>query len=211
MENNVEKIISQNLIELRKLKNLKQSELSDAIGYSDKTISRWENGTSVPDISTLVKLAEFYEVSLEDLITERAVDKLKENKKTKNQEEIINAYSLIGLGVLTIWMVAILFYIGLIMIRQVHFWQVYILAIPTSCLLIYKHTRKNHKIKWLNFLLLSITVCSTALFFYLTYLMYNFWQLFILIAPLEGICAISSFFPKKHSAFRKNKKDGSHN
>lgn len=211
MENTIEKIISQNLIDLRKVKNLKQSELSEAIGYSDKTISRWENGTSVPDISTLVKLAEFYEVGLEDLISEKAVEKLQENKKTKNQEEIINSYSLIGLGVLTIWMVATLVHIGLIMIRQIHFWQVYILAVPTSCLLIYKHTRKNHKIKWLNFLLLSITVCSSAVFFYLTYLNYNFWQLFILIAPLEGICAISSFFPKKYSRFRRNKKENNSN
>ena len=211
MENTVEKIISQNLIELRKHKNLKQAELSDAIGYSDKTISRWENGTSVPDISTLVKLAEFYEISLETLITEKAVEKLQENKRTKNQEELINSYSLIGLGVLTIWMVAILIHLGLIMIQQIHFWQVYILAVPTSCLLVYKHTRKNHKIKWLNFLLLSLMVCSIALFFYLTYLRYNFWQLFLLIVPLEGICAISSFFPKKYSRFRRNKKENGSN
>lgn len=211
MENTIEKIISQNLIDLRKSKNLKQSELSEAIGYSDKTISRWENGTSVPDISTLVKLADFYDVSLEDLINEKAVEKHQENKKNKSQEEIINFYSLIGLGVLTIWMVATLIHVGLIMIQQINFWQVYVLAIPLSCLLVYKYTRKNHNIKWFNFLMLSLTACAGTLFFYLSYLSYNFWQLFILIVPLEGISAISSFFPKKYSRFRKSKKEEQNN
>lgn len=211
MENTVEQIIAQNLIDLRKNKNLKQSELSEAIGYSDKTISRWENGTSVPDISTLLKLAKFYDVSLENLITEKAVEKHQENKKLQYQEEIINFYSLIGLGVLTIWLVAALVHVGLIMIKGVHFWQVYILAIPLSSLVIYRKTRKNHKIKWFNCLMLSITVCCGVLFFYLAYLKYNFWQLFFLIAPLEGICIISSLFPKRSSRGRWFRRDNSDN
>ena len=207
MGNTLEQIIAQNLIELRKSRNLKQAELSEEIGYSDKTISRWENGTSVPDISTLIKLANFYDVSLEDLISENAAEKYHESNKKKKQEDLINFYSLIGLGVLTIWVVATLVHIGLIMIKQTNFWQVYILAVPTSCLLIYRYTRKNFNIKWFNFLMLSLTICASILFFYLTYLSYNFWQLFILIIPLEGISAISSFFPKKGSRFRRNKKE----
>lgn len=206
MENGVEKIIAQNLIDLRKYKNLKQSELSKKIGYSDKTISRWENGTTVPDISTLVKLAEFYGVTLEEIIHENAVQKYQENTRKKSQEEVINFYSLLGLGVLTIWAVAVMVHIGLIMIQKSNFWQVYILAVPASCLLVYRYSRKNHDIKWFNFLVLSLTVITTVLFFYLAYLHYNFWQLFILIAPLEGISAISSFFPKRASRFRKNRK-----
>ena len=143
MENNVEQIIAKNLIELRKNKNLKQAELSEAIGYSDKTISRWENGSSVPDISTLVKLSKFYNVSLEDLINENATEKYQENSKRQNQEELVNFYSLIGLGVLTVWLVAILVHVGLIMIKEIHFWQVYNLAIPLSSLIIYRKTRRS--------------------------------------------------------------------
>jgi len=211
MENNVEQIIAQNLIELRKSKNLKQSELSEAIGYSDKTISRWENGTSVPDISTLIKLSKFYNVSLEDLINENASEKQQENNKKKNQEDLVNFYSLIGLGVLTIWLVAVLVHLGLIMIKEIHFWQVYILAIPLSSLVVYRKTRKNYRIKWFNCLMLSITVCCGILFFYLAYLEYNFWQLFFLIIPLEGICVISSIFPKRSSRGRWFRRDNGEN
>lgn len=205
METSIEQIIAQNLIDLRKSKKLKQSELSEAIGYSDKTISRWENGSTMPDVSTLVKLAEFYNVSLEDLINENATAKAEDNKKSNNREDIINFYSMIGLGVLTIWTVATLIHVGLIMIKQVNFWQVYIIAMPVSSLLIYKYTRKNMKIKWFNFLMLSITICTSILFFYIAYLEYNFWQLFIVIVPLEGISVISSFFSKKGAKVKKAK------
>ena len=207
MGNNVEQIIAQNLIELRKSKNLKQSELSEAIGYSDKTISRWENGTSVPDVATLIKLAEYYNVSLEDLTKENAISKHIEEKRKQSQEELINFYSLIGLGVLTIWVVAVLVHLGLIMIKQTSFWQVYIAAVPLSCLLVYRYTRKNFKVRWFNFLILSITICTSILFFYLAYIRYNFWQLFILILPLEGISAISTLFPKRGSRFKRAKKE----
>lgn len=206
MEKSVEQIIAENLISLRKNKNLKQSELSEAIGYSDKTISRWENGTSVPDISTLIKLSKFYNISVEDLISEYAVEKYLEKKEKINREEIVNLYSLASLGILTIWMVAILIYIASIMTRQTYYWQIFILAIPASSLVIYRYTRKNYKIKWFNFLMLSFTVCGTVLFLYLAFIDLVFWQVFMLIPPLEGICAISTFFPSR-SKLRKQKKD----
>ncbi len=207
MDKTIEQIISQNLITLRKNKNLKQSDLSNAIGYSDKTISRWENGTSLPDISTLVKLADFYGISVEDLINENATEKYLEKKEKKNQEEIVNFYSLMGLGILTIWMVAILVYLGFIMAKHLYFWQIFILAVPASAVLVYKNTRKNFKVKWLNFLLLTIVVLGTVSFLYLTFLSFNFWQLFMLVVPLEGISAITSFFPTSRKRLKKQQKE----
>ena len=50
MENKIEENIAKNLIELRKEHNLTQAEMAQKIGYSDKTISRWENQSSMPDI-----------------------------------------------------------------------------------------------------------------------------------------------------------------
>ena len=44
MYSDIEKNLAKNIAELRKAKNLKQSDLGDQIGYSDKTISKWENG-----------------------------------------------------------------------------------------------------------------------------------------------------------------------
>ncbi|MBQ3115413.1 MAG: helix-turn-helix transcriptional regulator [Clostridia bacterium] len=202
MENTTEKIIAQNLIDLRKHKNLKQAELSEAIGYSDKTISRWENGTSTPDISTLIKLAKFYNVTLEDLVSENVIGKYDENSKQKNQEEI-NIYSVLSLAVVTAWLIAVLVYVGLIMIKQIYFWQIFISAIPVSCIIIYRKTRKNFNLKWLNLLLLTLTTSSLLAFFYFTYIKYNFWQLFILFIPMEGINVISALFPKRYPKAKK--------
>ena len=210
MINSTEQIITQNLIDLRKSKNLKQSELSEAIGYSDKTISRWENGTTIPDISTLVKLANYYGVGLEDLIHENAVEKRNENKKSNNQQILINNYFMTALLVLTIWVVSVLIHVGLIMIQKIDFWEIYILAIPASCLVIYRRTRKQFALKWLNFSLLSLTISTCILFFYLIYLYYNFWQLFILVVPIEGIIAISTLVPKKPKLHRQKKQKIKH-
>lgn len=44
--------------ELRKEKNMTQEQLAEKLGVSDKSISRWENGNTMPDISLLVELAD---------------------------------------------------------------------------------------------------------------------------------------------------------
>jgi hypothetical protein len=104
-------------------------------------------------------------------------------------------------------MVAVLIYLGLIMTKQIYYWQIFILAVPASSLVVYRYTRKNYKIKWFNFLMLSFTVCGTVLFLYLAFIDLVFWQVFMLIPPLEGICAISTFFPSRAKLRRQKKYD----
>ena len=53
---------------LRKRNGLTQSKLAEIIHVSDKTISKWELGLSVPESDILVKLSEYFNVSVEDLI-----------------------------------------------------------------------------------------------------------------------------------------------
>ena len=52
------------LKELRKEKNLTQQQLAEQLNVSGRTVSRWETGTNMPDISILVDLAKFYDVSI---------------------------------------------------------------------------------------------------------------------------------------------------
>ncbi len=202
MEQNIDKIIAQNLIELRKSKNLKQSELSNAIGYSDKTISRWENGTSVPDVTTLVKICEFYSVSIEDIIKENAVSKAPENEKQRNKEKLINDFSLMALSCMTVWLIAVLVYVGLVSIRQIYYWQAFVIAAPFAILPFYRYTRRDYKLKWLNFLLVSLIVIGIVCATYVAFLKYNFWQIFIITIPLEGMAAIYTLFRQR---FKKRK------
>ena len=59
---------SENLKNLRKLRNLDQAGLAKVLNVSTKTISHWETTYSEPSISQLVVLANFFDVSIDDLV-----------------------------------------------------------------------------------------------------------------------------------------------
>ena len=56
-EQNVRSIIASNLTKYRKNLGLTQLELAEKLNYSDKTLSKWERGESIPDIVTLKQLS----------------------------------------------------------------------------------------------------------------------------------------------------------
>ena len=60
--------LSQNLKYLRERNGINQRDLSEAIGLSSGAVGNWENESRVPDIETIIKLAKFFDVTLDDLI-----------------------------------------------------------------------------------------------------------------------------------------------
>ena len=70
------------LKELRKEKNLTQEALAGQFGVTQRSVSRWENGTTMPDISLMIELADFYDVDIRDLLRgERKRDEMDEDLK----------------------------------------------------------------------------------------------------------------------------------
>ena len=63
-----EEVIAQNLALYRKLHGFTQAQLADAIGYSDKSISKWERGDGTPDIFLLLTLSEIYGITVSELV-----------------------------------------------------------------------------------------------------------------------------------------------
>ena len=63
-----QKMIGLFLKELRKQKGLTQGQLAEYLGVSDRSVSRWENGNNMPDLSILVELADYYEVDIREII-----------------------------------------------------------------------------------------------------------------------------------------------
>ena len=61
-------LIGENLAYYRKLNNFTQLELGELLNYSDKTISKWERGESLPDIIILHKISTIYGITLNDLV-----------------------------------------------------------------------------------------------------------------------------------------------
>ena len=68
----IKDIIANNLISLRKSHGLTQNELAEKLAYSDNMVSRWERAEIIPNIETLQKISEFYNVPLTSLITENS-------------------------------------------------------------------------------------------------------------------------------------------
>lgn len=68
----VKVIFAQNLISLRKQMKLTQIELAEKINYSDKAVSKWERGESIPDVTVLMTIASLFGVTLDFLVTEHA-------------------------------------------------------------------------------------------------------------------------------------------
>lgn len=74
---------------LRKKNGLSQEELAEKLGVSRQSISKWESGTSLPEIDKLILLSEYFNVSVDYLVKEQGEPKQdNEDKKDANQSNI---------------------------------------------------------------------------------------------------------------------------
>lgn len=70
------------LRELRKEKELTQEQLAEKFGVSSRSVSRWENGNTMPELGILVELADYYEVDIKEIIDgERKSESMKKEEK----------------------------------------------------------------------------------------------------------------------------------
>ena len=70
------------LKELRTEKGLTQAALAEQLNTTNRSVSRWETGSTMPDISILIELAEFYEVDIKEILNgERQSEKMNEDVK----------------------------------------------------------------------------------------------------------------------------------
>ena len=108
------------LTDLRTKKNMTQKELADQLMVSDKTVSRWENGGSLPDMDMVHDIAKFFKLSINDLAIlkvasrdgneEIVQDMIKEfSLKDKQKKRIIRMILIIGLSIITILSAAFIF------------------------------------------------------------------------------------------------------
>ena len=84
-----QKKIGSFLKELRKGKGITQEEFAENLNVSGRTVSRWETGTNMPDISLLVYIAEFFDVSIPEIINGERKSEIME----KGEKEVAEAMS----------------------------------------------------------------------------------------------------------------------
>ena len=78
--------------ELRKEKSMTQDQLAEKLGITDKSISRWENGKTMPDLSMLTILSRELNVEISELLNERRMNK-EELEKLRDTINNIIEYS----------------------------------------------------------------------------------------------------------------------
>ena len=129
-------ILARNLTAYRKAMNLTQLELAEKLNYSDKAVSKWERAESVPDILVLKKIADLYHITIDDLIKDKDITKIK--VKTIQKSKKLSRLMITLLSVGLVWLVAVCAYVVLdfFNITQIgdifQSYHVFILAIPIS-------------------------------------------------------------------------------
>jgi len=182
---NLKKIIGENLSDLRKKEKLTQLELAEKFNYSDKSISKWEKGETLPDIEVLQELCDFYGVSL-DYLTHEITDKNREQFVTKKDK--VSLYQKIVITALicsVVWMLATVVYVWMLINNGHSHWPVFLWAVPLTAVTILLANRVYFKNALLEFICLSIFVWSTITAIYIETLKFNVWSIFILGIPME--------------------------
>lgn len=81
---------------LRKEKGMTQLELAEKMGVTDKAVSKWERDLSFPDINSIPKLAEIFEISVDELMQGKT--ETKESMSSNKADEIVDV-ALKGIGI----------------------------------------------------------------------------------------------------------------
>lgn len=156
--------IGENIARLRRLSNMTQSELAEKINYSDKSVSKWEQGNGIPDVRILLQLAELFNVSVDDLVREHKEAPVMP-KKTRLRRRII--ISLLSVGLC--WLVAVVafVFIGIIWPDVPNTWLAFVYAVPASAIIVLVFSCVWHY-RWVRIAAITVLIWLTLTCIYLT-------------------------------------------
>ena len=198
----LKKRIGMNIGAYRKRQGLTQLGLAEKMNYSDKAVSKWERGESVPDVLTLMQLAELFEITVNDLVSdpdalpenpgpvERVMGKVAEKTlKRKADKRVI-----LGLSSVLVWFVALFLFVVISSIGIGKSWLWFIYAIPANAIVLLSLRSAWRDFRG-NMMLISAIMWGGVLSVYMTLLVFwslNIWKLFLLGIP--GQIAILLWF-----------------
>ncbi len=195
--------IGQNIAAYRKRFGMTQAELAQKLNYSDKAVSKWERGESVPDVLTLVQLAEQFGVTVNELLEdpsvlpegahgtlEKAMTQVSEKAlKRKADKNII-----LALSSLLVWFVALLVFVVVSSLGVPYSWLAFFYAIPADAIVRLSLRSAWRDFRW-NRALISTIVWGCLLSIHASlwvFLKVNVWKIYLLGIP--GQAAILLWF-----------------
>jgi len=184
-----------NIAVARKRLGMTQAGLAEKLNYSDKAISKWERGESIPDVLTLIQLAEVFDTDVNALLSdpnalpgnpsklEKAMTQVSEKalKRTANKNVIL------ALSSTLVWFVALLIFVVISSFDLPNSWIGFFYAIPINAIVLLSLRSAWHDFRW-NRVLISVIVWGFLLSIHTTlniFLHFNMWKLFLLGIPSE--------------------------
>lgn len=193
--NDLKQVIANNIINLRKEKNLTQIEFAKKLNYSDKAISKWERAESMPDVIVLKQIADLFGVSVDYLLNEHLPNEKLIVIKNKNSNKL-NKISLTLLCTSPIWIIATIIFSLISIFKGIYVWFVFYISIPLTILivLIFNSIWGNRRN---NYIIVSCFIWSILACIYLCLIKFNLWQLFILGIPAQLTIVLWSMLKAK--------------
>lgn len=113
-------ILADQLKKFRAEKNLSQDALAEQLFISRQAISKWEQGIATPDLEHIIKLAEIFEISLDELILAKKPEKIVEDK-VMNKWEYKNEAEKRDNNKIGLFIVIVAFVFAIVMYLLAHF------------------------------------------------------------------------------------------
>ena len=173
-------IVGKNLSNLRKRKGLTQLELAEKFNYTDRAVSKWENGDTLPDLEVLYNLCEFYGVTLDYLTHVDNEEYVKEDLATWNK------ISITALVVSVAWTLATVIFVISLLKKVEPLWQSFIWAVPLSALIVVLFNKAYFHLRLMYFISWSVFVWGILAASYFSLLNLNIWPIFILGVPAQA-------------------------
>lgn len=180
--------IGANIASHRKKQGWTQVGLAERINYSDKAVSKWERGESIPDVITLMLLAKEFGITINELVAV-AADFDTEPKLKKVDRRVI-----LRLCNILVWFIALFAFIVLASFSLPYWWAPFIYAIPITAIVQLCLRCAWHDFRY-NRLLISLIAWGSLASIFITFLiLFNvqLWLLFLLGIP--GQIAILLWF-----------------
>lgn len=212
-QDSLKSIIAANISDLRKKSGMTQQDLAAKLNYTDKAISKWERGESIPDVLVLKQIADMHGVTVDYLLTDVHEEQKPIAEEAPVEEALKKRQSLrtrgfvTGMSVLLVWIAALVLFIvfDTASLDYRSNWVVFACAVPASFIvwLVMNSIWFNRR---RNYLIISLLMWSVLALIYIPILLFanrNLWLIFLLGIPGQAIIIMWSRLKQNGDTYKK--------
>ena len=215
-------VVAANLVRLRKANQLTQLQLAEQLHYSDKAVSKWERGESLPDLAVMKQLADFYGIRIDDFLNDPDVpeeaaaedpaapepiaDTAAESAEEPEPEaeaapvsaggmkqQTKNRFIIAGMAAVLVWLVASMIFVVLDAVQPELRYSSFLFIYAAPITAVVALVFNSI---WFNrrwnFVIISLLIWSVLGALFFTFYKYKIWKLFLIGIPAQLIVVLWS-------------------